>query len=144
MGNVDVPLLFFFFSSRRRHTRYIGDWSSDVCSSDLRGAALGAPRIPRFWRGPATLRPPPKEIASSIPPRGRRRCPVSSTSTTSSDLGLGQDGVSSSSSFFVPYRSRRAGTRPRAVLRPCPTISRLTQYISHYRLYNTCELYNSA
>src|SRR5437762_5524908 len=27
--------LLFFFSSRRRHTRYIGDWSSDVCSSDL-------------------------------------------------------------------------------------------------------------
>src|SRR5437763_7467510 len=26
----------FFFSSRRRHTRYIGDWSSDVCSSDLK------------------------------------------------------------------------------------------------------------
>src|SRR5437763_1875066 len=25
----------YFFSSRRRHTRYIGDWSSDVCSSDL-------------------------------------------------------------------------------------------------------------
>src|SRR5437763_3403098 len=25
----------FFFSSRRRHTTYIGDWSSDVCSSDL-------------------------------------------------------------------------------------------------------------
>src|SRR5215210_4832788 len=25
----------FFCSSRRRHTRYIGDWSSDVCSSDL-------------------------------------------------------------------------------------------------------------
>src|SRR5437764_12205514 len=30
--------LEFFFSSRRRHTRYIGDWSSDVCSSDLRAA----------------------------------------------------------------------------------------------------------
>src|SRR5437879_2893625 len=29
---------FFFFSSRRRHTRYIGDWSSDVCSSDLNWA----------------------------------------------------------------------------------------------------------
>src|SRR3989454_95573 len=27
---------FFFFSSRRRHTRLQGDWSSDVCSSDLR------------------------------------------------------------------------------------------------------------
>src|SRR5256885_4705361 len=29
------PLLMFFFSSRRRHTRLQGDWSSDVCSSDL-------------------------------------------------------------------------------------------------------------
>src|SRR2546426_7457943 len=27
--------MFFFFSSRRRHTRLQGDWSSDVCSSDL-------------------------------------------------------------------------------------------------------------
>src|SRR5215475_9078125 len=30
-------LFFFFFSSRRRHTRFSRDWSSDVCSSDLRG-----------------------------------------------------------------------------------------------------------
>src|SRR5256885_3273737 len=47
----DVPIstssrdmLFFFFSSRRRHTRLQGDWSSDVCSSDLRprsGRAAG-------------------------------------------------------------------------------------------------------
>src|SRR6267142_5295119 len=29
-------LFFFFFSSRRRHTRLTCDWSSDVCSSDLR------------------------------------------------------------------------------------------------------------
>src|SRR3989449_4278478 len=29
--------LFFFFSSRRRHTRCSRDWSSDVCSSDLLG-----------------------------------------------------------------------------------------------------------
>src|SRR5260370_16370842 len=28
--------MFFFFSSRRRHTRFKCDWSSDVCSSDLR------------------------------------------------------------------------------------------------------------
>src|SRR6266446_4284391 len=28
-------LFFFFFSSRRRHTILQGDWSSDVCSSDL-------------------------------------------------------------------------------------------------------------
>src|SRR4051812_50149281 len=29
--------IFFFFSSRRRHTRLTCDWSSDVCSSDLHG-----------------------------------------------------------------------------------------------------------
>src|SRR5207248_8803191 len=31
----DLFVFFFFFSSRRRHTRSYGDWSSDVCSSDL-------------------------------------------------------------------------------------------------------------
>src|SRR2546430_6809864 len=31
---------FFFFSSRRRHTRFDCDWSSDVCSSDLCGRAI--------------------------------------------------------------------------------------------------------
>src|SRR5688572_32183302 len=31
----------FFFSSRRRHTRFDCDWSSDVCSSDLKGYAPG-------------------------------------------------------------------------------------------------------
>src|SRR5207248_8354295 len=31
----------FFFSSRRRHTRSYGDWSSDVCSSDLRSQRRG-------------------------------------------------------------------------------------------------------
>src|SRR2546430_17140613 len=30
-----MMFLFFFFSSRRRHTRFDCDWSSDVCSSDL-------------------------------------------------------------------------------------------------------------
>src|SRR5690606_40199665 len=30
-----LPFKFFFFSSRRRHTRFSRDWSSDVCSSDL-------------------------------------------------------------------------------------------------------------
>src|SRR5260370_5266497 len=34
-----VWALFFFFSSRRRHTRFKCDWSSDVCSSDLPAGA---------------------------------------------------------------------------------------------------------
>src|SRR5688572_33377426 len=33
---------FFFFASRRRHTRFDCDWSSDVCSSDLHPAAFAA------------------------------------------------------------------------------------------------------
>src|SRR5258706_7468735 len=32
--------VFFFFSSRRRHTRLVSDWSSDVCSSDLGGIQI--------------------------------------------------------------------------------------------------------
>src|SRR5256885_3645428 len=36
---------FFFFSSRRRHTRLQGDWSSDVCSSDLILALFVAPAL---------------------------------------------------------------------------------------------------
>src|SRR5690348_18500391 len=35
---VIIFFFFFFFSSRRRHTRWTGDWSSDVCSSDLFGS----------------------------------------------------------------------------------------------------------
>src|SRR6266571_7708720 len=38
-------ICFFFFSSRRRHTRLTCDWSSDVCSSDLISVALVAATI---------------------------------------------------------------------------------------------------
>src|SRR2546422_1439113 len=46
--------LFFFFSSRRRHTRCSRDWSSDVCSSDLTmivhiGALLGTIMVANVW-----------------------------------------------------------------------------------------------
>src|SRR3712207_968501 len=37
MESTLLDYCFFFFSSRRRHTRYWRDWSSDVCSSDLNG-----------------------------------------------------------------------------------------------------------
>src|SRR5256885_13226873 len=37
--------VFFFFSSRRRHTRLQGDWSSDVCSSDLRMSMMHAGKV---------------------------------------------------------------------------------------------------
>src|SRR2546426_9612961 len=50
-------MTFFFFSSRRRHTRLQGDWSSDVCSSDLRhlGALRGVTYlcVPMMGQGEA-------------------------------------------------------------------------------------------
>src|SRR2546426_5310015 len=54
--------LFFFFSSRRRHTRLQGDWSSDVCSSDL---PYSGGRAPDRVRRP--LRP------GHCPPAGESR-----------------------------------------------------------------------
>src|SRR5699024_12056801 len=51
-----IRSVFFFFSSRRRHTRSKRDWSSDVCSSDLaRGDRCGAHAHDR--RGAEDLRP---------------------------------------------------------------------------------------
>src|SRR5438034_9731638 len=47
--------LFFFFSSRRRHTRSLCDWSSDVCSSDLAVADVLSTAamfcLPSHWEG---------------------------------------------------------------------------------------------
>src|SRR2546426_1978939 len=45
LRKVHFYLSFFFFSSRRRHTRLQGDWSSDVCSSDLSpGSTITMPK----------------------------------------------------------------------------------------------------
>src|SRR5205807_6373080 len=76
----------YFFPSRGRHTSLQGDWSSDVCSSDLAsGAAASAFRASCRPRGtcphcpPCTSRrappAPPRDASSEwrLPPRGRRR-----------------------------------------------------------------------
>src|SRR5437879_13831782 len=55
----------FFFSSRRRHTRYIGDWSSDVCSSDLAATGDAVLRVEvRDGQASVTVR----ELPSLAPP----------------------------------------------------------------------------
>src|SRR5689334_24898205 len=43
---------YFFFSSRRRHTRWNCDWSSDVCSSDLGAKTQNRSRRPTGAPGP--------------------------------------------------------------------------------------------
>src|SRR5207249_7484622 len=52
--------LYFFFSSRRRHTRSKRDWSSDVCSSDLQGnrRGQGPEDVPRDRRQERALGAP--------------------------------------------------------------------------------------
>src|SRR5690606_23106817 len=58
--------LIFFFSSRRRHTRFSRDWSSDVCSSDLRVSVSGGPPRP-ITRGPdIEWAPPPTADGGAI------------------------------------------------------------------------------
>src|SRR5690606_40250612 len=56
-------LCFFFFSSRRRHTRFSRDWSSDVCSSDLDPERDG--KLAAFLRGEGRV-----FVATSILERG--------------------------------------------------------------------------
>src|SRR6266496_4317499 len=48
---------FFFFSSRRRHTSSLRDWSSDVCSSDLKGRLAASLLRCSPLRGCASLAP---------------------------------------------------------------------------------------
>src|SRR5688572_32260268 len=56
---------FFFFSSRRRHTRFDCDWSSDVCSSDLRSFSRSPRLVPSI---------PPSRPRDETPARTRKCC----------------------------------------------------------------------
>src|SRR6266480_7944162 len=53
---MSVKYIFFFFSSRRRHTRLTCNWSSDVCSSDLPNAVDPAIFHPPMQREPLANR----------------------------------------------------------------------------------------
>src|SRR5258705_3311002 len=52
-SHAELPVVFFF-SSRRRHTRCLSDWSSDVCSSDLCSALIQpvTPELAEFFKLP--------------------------------------------------------------------------------------------
>src|SRR6266571_5282715 len=63
--------VFFFFSSRRRHTRLTCDWSSDVCSSDLinyrrrEQSACGRPRPPTHKFQPKVQEPETQQCSGA-------------------------------------------------------------------------------
>src|SRR6266496_4590527 len=56
----------FFFSSRRRHTRSLRDWSSDVCSSDLARWGITPERL---RQGQKVMHPGPMNRGVEIDPR---------------------------------------------------------------------------
>src|SRR5690242_21030260 len=73
---------FFFFSSRRRHTRLTCDWSSDVCSSDLR-LAISPPASRKSVEPAAML----QQYAQRAPPDRRE---AGGASRTMSDASAGR------------------------------------------------------
>src|SRR5689334_23583048 len=66
---------FFFFSSRRRHTRWNCDWSSDVCSSDLRAVFSNASR--ELGADPPVDIEPPRDVSAEVGSRDTRDEPES-------------------------------------------------------------------
>src|SRR5256885_17100478 len=69
-------MLFLFFSSRRRHTRLQGDWSSDVCSSDLKTSIRWFDSDRRLWSGRGGRPPSPPilvRLPATPPPRPHKR-----------------------------------------------------------------------
>src|SRR5690606_5999851 len=115
----------FFFSSRRRHTRFSRDWSSDVCSSDLVLLDEGG-------RVSGLVDP---SVLSQVPPHARPTTPLSAVASVLpaesvvTEL-LGADGVGAA--------ARAARTSPVVVLADGPagivgvlTVDRLEEALRH-------------
>src|SRR5439155_9385519 len=89
----------FFFSSRRRHTRWPRDWSSDVCSSDLRPwSRLGVRRCTALTTDAhCTPLPIPPRSAASTSTAGSQKCqsriasPVVTSPSRSEERRVGKE-----------------------------------------------------
>src|SRR5215217_6068138 len=115
--------LFFFFSSRRRHTRYWRDWSSDVCSSDLHRLKVtakherGSRSEPRGFRG------------HKARPVARARRAGGARWTAGRVVGARRG---AQARHAVPRERRRPRPRP-PPLRRDPTVARLEALVSRAR-----------
>src|SRR3712207_6311986 len=69
MPVMSLYCIYFFFSSRRRHTRYWRDWSSDVCSSDLGALGVSAAVECRRAVDLVVEAPAPGRLAAAPRPR---------------------------------------------------------------------------
>src|SRR5437016_8529917 len=104
--------VLFFFSSRRRHTRLVSDWSSDVCSSDLhrtvcagladlpKGVKVRAPKGADEWLSPDKVR---MYWQDSLPLRNSRTAylilPVGAYGIRSEERRVGKEGRSRGSQY---------------------------------------------
>src|SRR5256885_1212281 len=108
----------FFFSSRRRHTRLQGDWSSDVCSSDLAPSQDGSRGVPPIASSPRSsmrsLRSPPSCSRSfgSSPSTSARASPRSSSRLRSRGGGASAARRARRSSRCKAGPSSRPDARP--------------------------------
>src|SRR5437899_10463449 len=94
----------FFFSSRRRHTRCLSDWSSDVCSSDLSysgGRSSGSRRDQR----------PPSEYAHVKAARQRSSHPGGEGNRRSEERRVGKECRSRRSPDHEKKKSERQNSR---------------------------------
>src|SRR6266403_5188350 len=103
----NVILFFFFFSSRRRHTRSLRDWSSDVCSSDLRVQQSADVRYDGLGVSGSVLigLAPGLTIAGWARRDNRLRAKVADTTSAVTDLPL----MAGAGVLFAPSPSARLG-----------------------------------
>src|SRR5690606_40581472 len=95
-----------FFSSRRRHTRFSRDWSSDVCSSDLRGVIIwgnhSATQFPDLAHATVNGRPALEQVPEAwyrdefiptVQQRGAAIIKARGASSRSEERRVGKEGV---------------------------------------------------
>src|SRR5690625_1137168 len=118
--------LSFFFSSRRRHTRWPRDWSSDVCSSDLSGRSTTTSSMTWMWRGSAFCSTATRK---PTPSRAKRR-QSSDGGWSARRPGGGPAGLRALPGHVRRHR-RCAGRQQPRTARPDPAV----QWRAHRQLY---------
>src|SRR3990167_5934692 len=101
-----------FFSSRRRHTRFDCDWSSDVCSSDLterlRLSGMWRYGTPAPWASPPTPLFPPLD-PSLLPPARKELGPFAAATLHSQASSSGRRSYRKGLSRHRAHRGRLLG-----------------------------------
>src|SRR5690348_8065110 len=122
----------FFFSSRRRHTRWTGDWSSDVCSSDLQASRRAGTPCPHWRSGPAHRHPELAPLHRNGHRDGRRSAgEPNTTQSGSADCGASRRRATEAPSCTAHLSPRP----PRSAPGPSPVHPPRSRW-SSYRISN--------